>query len=106
MAESIPFNDHRFNAHINTPTVPPKISSDGTSITLSTNDKSDWYRTPAWEARTGVVYGLETEVTKEGFEVSVDIDVGFKQQVCVQVDCFCGSTGLTRHSSRCRRLFG
>jgi hypothetical protein len=102
MAESSLFNDHRFNAHINTPTVTPKVSSDGTSMTLSTNDKSDWYRTPAWEARTGVMYGLETEVTKEGFEVSVEIDVIFNQQV--RVDCFRVGTKLIRHSSRCRRL--
>jgi hypothetical protein len=106
MAESIPFNDQRFNANIlNKSTVAPKISSDGTSITVSTNDNSVWYRTPAWEARTGVVYGLETEVTKEGFEISVDIDdADLKQQV--RVDFFYMSTGLIRHSSRCQRFLG
>jgi hypothetical protein len=88
---------------LNKSTVTPKISSDGAAITLSTNDNSVWYRTPAWEARTGVVYGFETEITKEGFEVSVDIDnVNLKQQVCI--DFFYVSTGLIRHSSGCRRL--
>jgi hypothetical protein len=48
------------------------------------------------------VYGFETEVTKEGFEVSVDIDVDFKQQV--RVHCFCVGVGLIRHSSRCWRI--
>ncbi|KZP20622.1 hypothetical protein FIBSPDRAFT_861366 [Athelia psychrophila] len=74
----ISFNDSQWT-HLNTPTSPPAISSDGTQITVLTEPKTDWWRTTSIDSSSGVVYGFKRGVGN-GFEVSVDLGIDHQVQ--------------------------
>ncbi|KZP32765.1 hypothetical protein FIBSPDRAFT_848016 [Athelia psychrophila] len=69
----ISFNDSKWT-HLNTPTSPPAISSDGVQITVLSGPKTDWWRTTSVDSSSGVVYGFKKGVG-DGFEVSVDLGI-------------------------------
>ncbi|KZP14225.1 hypothetical protein FIBSPDRAFT_796849 [Athelia psychrophila] len=69
----ISFNDSKWT-HLNTPTSPPAISSDGVQITVLSGPKTDWWRTTSVDSSSGVVYGFKKGVS-DGFEVSVDLGI-------------------------------
>ncbi|KZP32742.1 hypothetical protein FIBSPDRAFT_847997 [Athelia psychrophila] len=69
----ISFNDSKWT-HLNTPTSPPAISSDGVQITVWSGPKTDWWRTTSVDSSSGVVYRFNKGVG-DGFEVSVDLGI-------------------------------
>ena len=75
---SISFNDSKWT-HLNIPTSPPAISSDGAQITVLTEHKTDWWRTTSVDSSSGVVYGFKRGVG-DGFEVSVDLGIDHQIQ--------------------------
>jgi hypothetical protein len=62
-------------------TTPPKVSDDGAQLELTGNDRTDWWHTLDVNSTDGAVYGFTKIITKEGWEISVDLKVDITQQV-------------------------
>jgi hypothetical protein len=62
-------------------TTPPKVSEDGAQLELTGNDRTDWWHTLDVNSTDGVVYGFTKAITKEGWEISVDLKADITQQV-------------------------
>ena len=79
-AAQIPFDDPRWKT-LNDPSKRPKISKDGSGLIVYTEKETDWWHTPKVDSRSGVVYGFDKSIGKDGFEVGVDLDIDYKVQV-------------------------
>lgn len=77
---TIPFNDSKWTT-LNKATHTPDISKDGEELKFLTEAGTDWWRTPDINSSSGLVYGFDYEFGKEGFEISVDVNVEPKVQV-------------------------
>ena len=82
MAETIPFTDSRWSLR-HKAQKDPKI--DDSTIVLTTNDGTDWWRTLERDSRDGVVYGFEVD-TKDGIEISVELDIAHRDRVSSPCD--------------------
>ena len=77
MAETIPFSDSRWTTKPASKSS-PEINDD--TLVLTTNAGTDWWRTLERDSRDGVVYGFEVD-TKDGVEISVELDIAHKDRV-------------------------
>jgi hypothetical protein len=76
----VPFTDPRWT-HLRVPVPEQTISKDGSELTMLTETGTDWWRTPTVDSFSGAVYGFGLPLEKEGFEVSVELDIRYETQV-------------------------
>ena len=81
MSPTVPFTDSRWTTR-NTPTRPTDMHPDGSSISILSNDGTDWWRVPGRDSSDGIVYGFKQPISKDGgIEISVKLDIEYTNQV-------------------------
>ena len=76
----VSFVDTRWSV-INPPPEPISISKDGKILKMKTRPESDWWHTPTIDSSSGTVYGLKTDLTKQGLTASVELSIDYVDQV-------------------------